>query len=112
MNYKIKVTYWSHQSVGNYSFIYKNPTSEMEQIHASKNPSLEVISEGEPSSYNTQRTNYHSHNPPHVQFTDSITYEKSSNRSSSSNGGRINQGYNGDSQNSINREGSTPSIGG
>lgn len=86
----------------------------MEKINISKHPSLAVISETEPSSYNAQRTNYHSHNPPHVhvQLPDSRMYKKTTIRPSPTNDGHINQGYAGNSQTNINRESSTPSVGG
>lgn len=80
----------------------------MEKKHVSKNPSLEVISEIEPQSFNAQRTNYNAHHSRHVQLMDSRVYIKSP----PPNDGNINQGYAGNSQNSINRESSTPSVGG
>lgn len=85
----------------------------MEKKHVSKNPSLEVISETEPHSYHVHRSNYNSHNPTHVQLPDSRMYNKSTNRvQPSTHVGHMNQGYSGNSQSSINREGSTPSVGG
>lgn len=90
--------------------------SPIHKMHVSKNPSLEVISEAEPNSYNAQRINDNNHNRHshiHVQMQDSINYNQSTSRLSPSNkDGRINQGYSGNSQSSINREGSTPSAGG
>lgn len=85
----------------------------MEQLHVSKNPTLEIISETEPHSYNVQGTNYYSHNPTqvHVQLPDSRIYKQSPNRLQQSIDGQVNQGYAGNSQSSINRDGSTPSVG-
>lgn len=85
-------------------------------MHVSKNPSLEVISETEPNSYNAQRTNENSHNPQnhlHAHVPNPIVYNQSTSRMSPQNkDGHINQGFSGNSQSSINREGSTPSAGG
>lgn len=97
------------------SQLLKVKLDEMDKLHVSKNPTLEIISETEPHSYNAQRANYHSHNVTqvHVQLPDSRIYHKSTNRiQSRSIDGQINQGYVGNSQNSINRDSSTPSVGG
>ncbi|KAJ6645896.1 hypothetical protein Bhyg_01105 [Pseudolycoriella hygida] len=83
----------------------------MEKTHVSKHPSLDAISEHEPHSYNSHRSNYN--NATHVQFADDRIYKPSTNRSPPTlRDSHINQGYNGNSQSSINRDGSTPSVGG
>lgn len=86
----------------------------MDKSRVSKHPSLEVISEIEPNSYSSQRTHYtNSHHPRNVQLPNEI-YEKSTIQlpSSSPQNGHINLGYSGSSQNSIQLEGSTPSVSG
>lgn len=89
----------------------------MEKLNVKKSPTLEVISEVEPHSYNG-RTNYNRHPAP---MTSVKAYSTSTNPlPPQTHGGRFNQGYAGssqnsiirDSQNSINRDGSTPSVGG
>ncbi|KAG4066564.1 hypothetical protein HA402_007200 [Bradysia odoriphaga] len=88
----------------------------MEKLNVSKNPTLEVISEIEPHTYNAGRTHYNRQ----AQMTTANVYRTSTNQLSSQVHGRTNQGYTGssqssinrDSQNSINRDGSSPSVGG
>lgn len=77
--------------------------NEMEKSHVSKNPTLDVISEVEPHSYNAQRSNY-SNPKQQVTISDSRIYVNST------HDGQINQGYVGNSQSSLNRDGSTPSV--
>lgn len=87
----------------------------MEKGHVSRPPTLEVISETEPHSYNARRTNYNSPNETHVQMPSDSTkiYNKSTKQlPSQRNDSRINQGFAGNSQGSINQNGSTPSVGG
>lgn len=85
----------------------------MEKVNVSKHPTLEIISETEP---NDQRTNYTSYNP-RVRIPDSNSklYKKSTQQlpvASHRNDGHLNQGYATNSQSSIHRDGSTPSVGG
>lgn len=79
----------------------------MEKPHVSRNPTLEVISEIEPHPSNVQRTRYGDLHPKqHVRISDTRIYINAT------NDGHINQAYSANSQTSINRDGSTPSIGG
>lgn len=85
----------------------------MEKVHVSRPPTLEVISETEPHSFNAHRTNYNSPTNVHLPSDSSKMYVKSTNQlPSQRNDSRINQGYAGNSQSSINQNGSTPSVGG
>lgn len=90
----------------------------MEKLTVSKNPTLEAISEIETHAYNAGRTNYNRQQPAQVNTT---VYRTSTDPlAPQTHVGRMNQGYAGssqtsinrDSQNSVNRDGSTPSVGG
>lgn len=88
----------------------------MEKLNVNKNPTLEVITEVEPHSYNAERMHYNRHPAP----TTSVNVYRTSTNHPQTHGSRTNQGYavssqssiNRNSQNSINRDGSTPSVGG